>query len=91
MNLERTWKDVIVLYKPIRPPTPLGNQYIFTATDYFTKWVEAFPMKSKTAREVATCMATIFWHHGASVSILTDQGTEFVNQVRQIFLSFYLF
>ena len=29
-----------------------GFQYILTATDYFSKWVEAFPLKRKTSAEV---------------------------------------
>lgn len=38
------------------PPTPQGNKYICTITDYFTKWPEAAALKSKTAEEVAKVM-----------------------------------
>ena len=64
--------------------TPNGNKYIFTATDYFTKWVEAFPIKSKKASEVAKCFEKVFARHGAVNAILTDQGREFLNEVRPI-------
>ena len=29
------------------PVTPTGNRYILTVTDYFTKWIEVFPMRVK--------------------------------------------
>ena len=61
--------------------TEAGNIYIFTATDYFTKWVEAWPIPDKTAISVAGCMAEMFYRHGASHSVITDQGREFVNEV----------
>ena len=30
-----------------------GNQYICVMVDYYTKWAEAYPLKSKTADEVS--------------------------------------
>ena len=31
------------------PETPLGNKYICTVTDYYTKWAEATALPSKEA------------------------------------------
>ena len=61
--------------------TKRGNKYIFTATDYYTKWVEAFPIRDKSAASVVSCLLDIFYRHGASYSVLSDQGREFVNKV----------
>jgi hypothetical protein len=36
----------------INPPSSKGHQFILAITDYFTKWVEAVPMKSVTSRDV---------------------------------------
>uniref|UniRef100_A0A1A8KNB0 Kinesin family member C1 n=2 Tax=Nothobranchius TaxID=28779 RepID=A0A1A8KNB0_NOTKU len=63
------------------PQTPSGYKYILTATDYFSKWVEAFPLKTKSAEEVYQNLCTIFYRHGCPLRILTDQGREFVNQI----------
>ena len=63
------------------PTTPRENKYIFTCTDFFTKWVEAFPIKSKNENCVGECLAKIFYRHGAPEKILSDQGREFVNKV----------
>lgn len=61
--------------------TPAGNKYIFTATDYYTKWVEAFPIPDKSAQQVSKCIKKLIYRHGAMNAILTDQGREFINQV----------
>uniref|UniRef100_A0A673L7L2 Gypsy retrotransposon integrase-like protein 1 n=1 Tax=Sinocyclocheilus rhinocerous TaxID=307959 RepID=A0A673L7L2_9TELE len=62
-------------------PTKDGYQYICVMVDYFTKWCEAFPLKSKRAEEVTECIIKLFYKFGAPKRLLTDQGTEFVNQV----------
>jgi hypothetical protein len=36
----------------INLPSSKGHQIILAVTDYFTKWVEAVPMKSVTSRDV---------------------------------------
>lgn len=63
------------------PLTVKGNQYICVLIDYFTKWVEAYPLPSKAAGDVTMCIVNFFYRFGAPKRILTDQGREFVNQV----------
>ena len=58
-----------------------GNQYICVMVDYFTKWAEAFPLKTKTAEEVTNCIIDFFYKFGAPQRLLTDQGSEFCNKV----------
>ncbi|KAL0152095.1 hypothetical protein M9458_052602 [Cirrhinus mrigala] len=58
-----------------------GYQYICVMVDYFTKWCEAFPLKTKSAEEVTTCIIKHFYKFGAPKRLLTDQGTEFVNKI----------
>jgi hypothetical protein len=41
--------DLIV---KINPQSSKGHQYILAIRDYFTKWVEAIPMKSVTLKDV---------------------------------------
>jgi hypothetical protein len=36
----------------INPPSSKCHQFILAITDYFTKWVEAVPMKSVASRDV---------------------------------------
>ena len=41
---------------PLSPEADDGSCYIFTASDYFTKWVEAVPTIDKSASTVATVL-----------------------------------
>ena len=66
--------------------TKAGNQYILTMTCYFSKWVEAYPIADKTANSVAAAVYKIYCRHGAPVSIITDQGREFINEVHISFI-----
>ena len=64
------------------PKTKNDNLYVMVVTDYLTRWVEAFPLKDKTAIAIAkTLYREIFTRFGAPSSILTDQGREFNNEL----------
>ena len=58
--------------------TPRGNQYVLLIEDYFTKWVEAFPLERTAAPSVAQCVLN-GWiaRFGCPYTILSDQGSEF--------------
>lgn len=68
------------------PETSSGYKYILTATDYLSKWVEAYPLITKSATEVAENLCKIVYHHGCPARILSNQGIEFVNEVNFFFL-----
>ncbi|XDV11184.1 hypothetical protein PO909_000192 [Leuciscus waleckii] len=62
-------------------PTENGNQYICVIIDYMTKWPQAYPLKTKAAREVADCLLKFVHQFEAPKRVLTDQGKEFVNKL----------
>ena len=60
------------------PRTRTGNSSIMVVADYFTKWVEAFPLPDQTAKTVArTLVEQVVTRFGAPLEIHTDQGREF--------------
>jgi len=61
--------------------TSNGNQYICVIIDYLTKWPQAYPLKTKTAKEVTDCLLKFVYQFEAPQRVLTDQGKEFVNEV----------
>ncbi|XP_016652401.1 PREDICTED: uncharacterized protein LOC107881891 [Prunus mume] len=59
-----------------------SKQHCFTivATDYFTKWVEAKPVKSTTSQEIITFIdEQIIQWFGIPESITTDRGSSFIS------------
>uniref|UniRef100_A0A3Q3B746 Integrase catalytic domain-containing protein n=1 Tax=Kryptolebias marmoratus TaxID=37003 RepID=A0A3Q3B746_KRYMA len=64
------------------PETSRGNNYVLTMTDLYTKWVVAEPLQSKTIVEVSSAIISKLYIFGLVRKIITDQGKEFVNQVK---------
>jgi hypothetical protein len=64
----------------INPPSSKGHQFILAITDYFTKWVEAVPMKSVTSRDVINFVKEHVIHRfGIPQTITTDGGSVFIS------------
>ena len=61
-----------------------GYQYLLTAICMATRWPEAIPLKSITAKAVAMGMSEIFCRMGIPLQLVTDQGTQFVGKMMKI-------
>lgn len=83
IKVTRIWELVEMdLIGPL-PVTKDGYQYILTAIDCLSRWVEAFPLRSPSASEVADSMYKMVLLHGCPHQILTDLGPEFNNKFNQ--------
>jgi transposase InsO family protein len=59
-----------------------GCKYIINAVDYQTKWVESSAIPDKKMETIAKFIFThILCRYGTPRQILTDNGSEFVNQI----------
>ena len=64
------------------PKTERGMQAIVVFTDYFTKWVEAYPLENDSAIAVANKLITgVLCRHGAPRRIISDRGSNFTSDV----------
>ena len=54
-----------------------GNVYVCVMIDYFTKWAEAYPLKTKKAEEVTECILDFVYRFDVPQRLLTDNNTEF--------------
>lgn len=60
------------------PVTSQGNRYVLVVMDYFTRYVNLFPLKDQRATSVAQCLFEEYIRqHGIPESIHTDQGRQF--------------
>ncbi|XP_008231232.1 PREDICTED: uncharacterized protein LOC103330426 [Prunus mume] len=82
-----TWG--LELIGTMHPPSN-GYIWILTATEYFTKWVEAVPLRKATGAAIANFIREyIVCRFGIPYKIVTDNGTPFVNKQVSSTLSGY--
>ena len=82
-----TWR--LDLVGPVNPPSR-GYIWILVATEYFTKWAEAVPLRKATRGAVANFIKeNIIVRSGVPHRIINDNGTPFVNSDVRKMLEFY--
>nr|KYP75499.1 Pro-Pol polyprotein [Cajanus cajan] len=65
----------------IHPPSSKNHKYILVVIDYFTKWVEAIPLKEVEQKDIIDFVEDhIITRFGIPQTITTDQGTVFTGQ-----------
>ena len=59
----------------IHPSSSKQHRFVLVATDYFTKWTEAIPLRNMTHREVINfVLEHIIYRFGVPQTLTTDQG-----------------
>lgn len=72
------------------PKAPGGFEYMLTATDLYTKWVEAVPLVHMKASDVQSfTWNNIITRFGVSYAILSDNGSQFVAAAIKVFYQKY--
>jgi hypothetical protein len=60
---------------PINPPSYVGNVFILTTPNYFTKWTKVIPLKNAQDEQVINFLeSNIFYHFGLSLEIILENG-----------------
>ena len=60
------------------PTSKRGNKYILIVGDYFTKWVEAYPLQDQRAETIAMVFVREFVSRfGVHLQLHSDQGRNF--------------
>ena len=62
------------------PTTEDGYKGILVITEYLSKYPYAVPIRTKSAKEVAGCLWKYISLFGPPCEMLSDQGTEFLNE-----------
>lgn len=59
-----------------------GHEYILVVVDSFSRWIEAWPLKTQTAAEIARLLHDeIFCRYGAAIEIISDKGRNFLSKL----------
>ena len=78
--MERIGLDICGPY----PVSKKGNRYLMVVSCYFTKWVDAIPLKSQEAKYVASKLVNRFISiFGVPLQLHTDLGSNFESKVFQ--------
>ncbi len=60
------------------PESAAGNKYILVTGDYFTRWMEAYPIPNQEAITVATKLVNeLFCRFSIPEQLHSDQGRQF--------------
>lgn len=65
-----------------------GDKYV-TFIDVFTKYGQAYYLRDGTAVSILQALLQYCTHHGVPITIITDNGTEFTNQLFMEFTRLY--
>ncbi|GFU44199.1 uncharacterized protein K02A2.6 [Trichonephila clavipes] len=68
---------------PIQPPSGRGHKYVLCMMDQHTRWPEAVPLRSLTAKNACDSLLQIFSRTG--IPSIIDQGTNFKSALTQEF------
>ncbi|GFV98519.1 retrovirus-related Pol polyprotein from transposon 412 [Trichonephila clavipes] len=70
---------------PIQPPSGRGHKYVLCMMDQHTRWPEAVPLTSLTAKNACDSLLQIFSRTGIPSISASDQGTNFKSALTQEF------
>ena len=80
--------DFVGLFKPATLRTE--NRYITVATDYYTKWLEAKPLRENKTTSLAKFLyENICCRFGGPIELVSDQGTHYINKIVHELSTYY--
>ncbi|CAL1288441.1 unnamed protein product [Larinioides sclopetarius] len=74
------------LIGPVEPISSQGHKYILCLMDQHSRWPEAVPLKSLTAKNTCEALLEIFSRTGIPEVIVMDNATNFTSRLTQEFL-----
>lgn len=64
------------------PKTRRGNRFVLVVVDYFTKWIELFPLQSTKANVIAQLfLDEVMCRFGFPIRVMSDDGVQFLSNV----------
>lgn len=68
------------------PTAATQKRFLLVVVDYFTRWIELFPMNSTTSMNIANVLTNeVFSRYGFPRYIISDNGPQFISELFQNF------
>ncbi|CAC5395386.1 unnamed protein product [Mytilus coruscus] len=77
------------LFGPLKT-SPNGNQYLFTASDMFSKYLFVLPIRNKDMLTVSNAVFSLVSQFGVCETLISDQGSEFIGSCTQELATTYI-
>lgn len=85
-TINEPWQTIGIDIMGPFPVTARHKRFLLVVVDYFTRWVEIFPISSTTAPVVAEILLDqVFSRYGLPKYILSDNGPQFVSNIFRAF------
>ncbi|XP_063050413.1 gypsy retrotransposon integrase-like protein 1 [Engraulis encrasicolus] len=82
IKVDGPWEVIAVeILGPYPETVPTGNTHVVVITDYFSKWVEGFPVQRKDSISVARCISTSVYRFGSLKTVYVCQTEDFCEEV----------
>lgn len=63
------------------PQTAANERYVLVLVDSFTKWCEAYPLKTQSSAEIKQALFDTFARYGAPACLVSDRGANFLSKM----------
>ena len=81
-SVNEPWNTIGIDIMGPFPITVKGKRFLLVIVDYFTRWVEMFPLRTTTSVDIADVLTNeIFTRYGLPKFILSDNGPQFVSNL----------
>uniref|UniRef100_A0A8C7N2X3 Uncharacterized LOC116365777 n=1 Tax=Oncorhynchus kisutch TaxID=8019 RepID=A0A8C7N2X3_ONCKI len=74
-RIKEKWDWLTMDVKGPFPETKSRHKFVLTVMDYYSKWMEAYPMKTNNSKEIAKIISDLISRFGFPVGILTTDCT----------------
>ena len=78
--VQQPWAQLSIDTVVSQTRTKRGNTFIIVVQDVYTKYIELFPVRNRLGRTIVKVLDTLFDRWAAPRSIITDNGSEYVNK-----------
>ncbi|XP_010894219.2 uncharacterized protein LOC105025314 isoform X1 [Esox lucius] len=83
IRIKEKWEWLSMEVKGPFRETEIGHTFVLTVMDYYSKWVEAYPMKTTSSKEIAKIISDLISRFGFPVGILSYLSITLIVEINE--------